>query len=358
MFFISMSDRHGDVKNLVNFNNEMVLAKEALITYAVNYADIYPASATNNLGPGRFPCPDIDMDGDPETSCEGGTELIYRLPISVQKPVAGDLFYFSNTYTEETGGVDFSQFWYAVSPDFSATNTPTYTLNSATDGLLELDGQNDYVAVIIAPDEPQIGQNRSSDSNRNDRANYLEAPNNSTATGIFSNYAAGTPTSFNDRVIGITRNELMSAVTMKVAIEIKRALENHYESYEAHPSSASYDYECLSGTHCYPRQDPAVSTPFCFWCLILNNPLPPPGDVPFYESVMQDAVDDSNMAEWYEDDDWDDVITYDNISDNEATLEFAECAITYTLRYNTEPEIERQILDDDGNEVHSAPLRC
>jgi hypothetical protein len=340
MYFVSMSDRHGDIKNIVNYNNEMVSAKEALIAYAMNYADIHPTSASSNLGPGRLPCPDVDRDGTPEESCEGGSELIFRLPVSVQKSGTGDPFYFSRAYTEGPTNTEYSHFWYAVSPDFAASNDPVYTLNSATDGLLTVNNKNDYVAVVIAPGEVHNNQSRTTDSNRNNRNNYLEAPNNNTDTGIFSSYADNVD-DFNDRVMGITRSELMTAVTMKVVIEIKRVLDSHYESYEGHPFTAFYDYECSSGTHCYPREEvpPATS---CFFCSFFGLPqLPAPANVPRYETVMADAVDDSSMAAWYEDDDWEGVITYEKISDNVVTLDFAECAIVYTLRYNTEPKIER-----------------
>ncbi len=341
MYFVSMSDRHGDIKNIVDYNNEMVSAKEALIAYAANYADILPAYATDNLGPGRLPCPDIDRDGAPETSCDGGDQLIFRLPISVQKST-GDQFYFSRAYTEGPVGASFSQLWYAVSPDYAASNSPVYPLNSSTDGLLSVDSVNDYVAVIIAPGEPHNGQNRTTSENKNNRNNYLEAPNNSTVTGVFSNYADEDTDDFNDRLIGITRAEVMTAVTMKVVEEIKRVLDDHYVEYEGHPLTAYFDYECLNSTHCYPRDDIPPATNCGFLCFIFGlPPLPSTGNVPRYETVMEDGVDDGKIATWYEDDDWEDVITYDKISDNEATLVFAECAITYTLRYNTEPEIER-----------------
>lgn len=344
MYFVSMSDHHGDIKNMVSHNNEMVTAKEALIAYAMNYADIHPTSATDNLGPGRLPCPDIDRDGDPEESCDGGTELIYRLPISVEKSGVNDQFYFSRAYTEGPPNAEYSQFWYAVSPDFAASNATTYTLNSATDGLLTMDNKNDYVAVIIAPGEPHNGQSRTTVENRNNRDNYLEAPNNCTSIGVFSNYPDPNPTDpaceyigeFNDQMIGITRTELMTAVTIKVAVEIKRALDAHHDSYYASYISQYFDYECDNEYYCYPRDN--IPGDF-YWRSYFG--LPSPTNVPRYETVMADAVDDSSMAVWYEEDDWEDVVTYNKLDDNTVTLEFDECAIVYTLRYDSEPEIER-----------------
>ncbi|MFX4226734.1 MAG: hypothetical protein ACFHHU_02200 [Porticoccaceae bacterium] len=345
MFFVAMSDRSGDVKKLVDYNQEMVLAKEALITFAVNYPDLYTGP---NNGPGRLPCPDDNLNGQPETSCNGGAELTYRLPVYANTPNSGP-FYFSRQFIEasqETNpNIDYSQFWYALSNGFATDDGP---LNSSVNAQLQLDNASDYVALIIAPGTPLTTQGRSTENARNNRNNYLEAPNNRTDTGVFSNYPEIQGTEFNDSVIGITRSELMTRVTMKVAIEIKQALDNHHESYDAHPLSYIYDYECLDSTHCYPREGSPPPTS-CFWCPFFGlPPLPPPGDVPRYETVMADAVDNGNIAEWYEDDNWngnnDDggkIVTYQKINDNTATLEFDDCAIVYTLKYGTEPEIER-----------------
>lgn len=339
MFFVAMSDRSGDVKMMVDYNREMVLAKEALITFAANYPDLYPGISDN--GPGRFPCPDDNLDGQPEISCNGGTELTYRLPVYANTPNSGP-FYFSRQFIEASQDTDpdieYSQFWYALSSGYATDESP---LNSSVNAQLQLDDASEYVALIIAPGSPLIEQNRSTENARNNRSNYLEEPNDSTDTGIFSNYAETQGDEINDRVVGITRSELMTRVAMKVAIEIKQALDNHHESYDAHPFSYIYDYECLNGTHCYPRDNVPAPTS-CFWCPFFGlPPLPPPGDVPRYETVMADAVDDDNIADWYEEDEWGNVVTYQKINDNTATLEFDDCAIVYTLRYGSEPEIER-----------------
>lgn len=341
MFFIAMSDRSGDVIEMVDYNREMVLAKEALITFAANYPDLYPGP---NNGPGRFPCPDNNLDGQPEASCNGGAEMTYRLPIYANTLNDSGPFYFSRQFIEASQesapDIEYSQFWYALSNGYA---TDDADVNSASPAQLVFNGSPDYVALIIAPGDSLTEQNRSTESARNNRNNYLEAPNDSTDTGIFSNYPESQGNEFNDRIIGITRNELMTRVTIKVAMEIKQALDNHHESYSAHPFSYLYNYECSNGTHCYPRNDgdhiPATS---CFWCPLFGlPPLPPPGDVPRYGMVMADAVDDDNMAAWYEEDEWENVVTYQKINDNTAMLQFDDCAIVYTLRYNTEPEIER-----------------
>ncbi|MEQ9022000.1 MAG: hypothetical protein RLN82_04470, partial [Pseudomonadales bacterium] len=69
---------------------------------------------------------------------------------------------------------------------------------------------------------------------------------------------------------------------------------------------------------------------------------PPPGDVPLYETVMADAVNNGNIAEWYEDDNWHNNIEYEKINDDEVELKFEDCTIVYTLRYGSEPEIEKK----------------
>jgi|GEM_PF-5290169 len=349
MFFVAMSDRGGSVEKLVNYNQEMVLAKEALIAFAANYPDLYPGP---NNGPGRFPCPDNNLAGLPEASCNDGVEMTYRLPIYANTPNSGP-FYFSRQFIEASQesapDIDYSQFWYALSNGYA---TDDANLNSTSPAQLVLNGSPNYVALIIAPGEPLAAQTRSTENNRNNRNNYLETPNNNTDTGVFSNHAEPSepPEPFNDRIVGITRAELMTAVTMKVAIEIKQALDNHHESLFPlpgaleHPLLAFYDYDiCITvGDPCYPREDMPAARSCGFLCTIFGlPPLPPAEDIPHYESVMFDAVDDGSMAAWYEDDEWRDVIEYDKISDNEVELRFEDCAIVYTLKYDSEPEIER-----------------
>ncbi len=193
----------------------LVKAKDALISYAVTYADNYPL--TDPAGPGHLICPDTNNDGLPDSPC--GPNAIGRLPRSITLP-SGSSFLLS----DHDSGID-QQFWYALSNVFR--NNPAGIVNSSIPGSLSLDGQTDVVAVIIAPGPSFSGQSRRS----NNAADYLEAGN---VTGpAFVTTASG---EFNDRVLAVRRSEMMPLITGRVAGEIKKHLDIYHISNGVYPA--------------------------------------------------------------------------------------------------------------------------
>jgi len=108
-------------------------------------------------------------------------------------------------------------------------------------GQLSIDGQGDIVAVIIAPGNSLTGQQR--ELAVNNIANYLENDNQdgdlsfvSALPGVDPNILIDT---FNDKVIALTRQELMSVVEKRVLSEVAQSLEN----YRNDPDRDNIDFD-------------------------------------------------------------------------------------------------------------------
>ncbi|MES2625948.1 MAG: hypothetical protein V4628_11770 [Pseudomonadota bacterium] len=203
---------------------QMQLAKEALLAFAANSSSIY----SNERGPGFFPCPDKTNSGAADADCDSSSVNLGRLPEYVD---VEDNKLFFNSYYSDTSG----QFWYAVAPNYvySAANENSRRAQNRTsvDSLvsanrLTLDGTGDVVALIIAPGEPLAFQNRTAGLLA---VNFLEGENVGSDLNFSSGNGATTDT-FNDRVIAITHNDVMQFIGMKAATEIKRLLDEDYES--------------------------------------------------------------------------------------------------------------------------------
>lgn len=259
-------------------------AKQALIGFALTYGDLYPAGN----GPGHLPCPDTDLpaldgSGNPiapfgtaNTPC--GPNVLGRLPTSVTLPSGSPLPISSEGLAED------QQFWYAVSNAFLANARAgiSTVCNSATVGTLSLDGQGDVVAVLIAPGPPLAGQSRPSSA----AGNYLEAGNGSGASYV-SSYPAN-PEQFNDTVVALRRQELVSLLTSRIAREMKKSLDA---------------YHIVGGA--YPVDQAAFATAF------------------------------AGAPPWLAANDWllPAITTYTRITADQASLVFAGCNATFTLNF-------------------------
>lgn len=197
VFIVGLSNRNPQRQEEIRVRRELQQAKAELLAFAALYSDY-----NSGKGPGRFPCPDTNNDGvmDCNTSVSLG-----RLPINIGRA---------------DNDID-QQFWLAVAPAYQhkAIDTP---INTSTDGVLRLDG-NEVVALLLAPGPTVASQTRLSVANRMTVANYLEGGNATAPNFVTLNAALGL--NYNDRVLSIRRNELMTVVTPRVAQEIKRVLD-------------------------------------------------------------------------------------------------------------------------------------
>lgn len=188
-------------------------AKEAVLGYI-----LLDGPTGETLKPGSIPCPDRDNDNDSGQydyafgNCIGSV-YIYRFPGKDFR--TGELRDSAN-----------EKLWYAISPEFRAGSTKA--LNSLTPTNLTIDGQGEYVAIVLAPGAPLAGQTRTDSATRE---NYLESSN---ASGTFQfvttkaleegETAEQAKTKFNDRLIGITKKEWEDAIVRRVASEVLKKL--------------------------------------------------------------------------------------------------------------------------------------
>ncbi|MDP2282808.1 MAG: hypothetical protein Q8L06_01620 [Pseudohongiella sp.] len=244
-------------------NQQLADAKQALIAFAMSVPDLY------NMGPGRLPCPDTDNDGEPNSPCAANTPG--RLPALVTL-TAPSTFVISPI----AAGTD-QQFWYAVSPAYKMN--PAQILNANSIGQLTLDTANDIVAVIIDADTTLAGQTRPN----NLAANYLE-DSNAVGTNFISTLAAN-PALLNDRIISIRRLELMSVMTPKVVMDIKRVLDAGF----------------VANGNSYPANQAA-----------------------FEAAIVADAG-------WLAANQWHSTAAYSFLTANSATVQFLGCQIVFTV---------------------------
>ena len=225
---------------------QMELAKANLLAYAANSHTIN----NDGRGPGFFPCPDVLEVLDAPDDCTGSIPMMGRLPEYDLVSSTGITMPLNNYYA----GID-EQFWYIVGPRYifdsssytssrhqSRRRTSTsYSL--ATDYRLTIDGETEYVAVIIAPGDALATQDRA--SSPLNYTNYLDGQNGGSGFDLFTSYASD-PTLFNDRVIGITLDEYMKFVGIAVVRAMKQVLDadhggGSYVSGPATPDPGDYD---------------------------------------------------------------------------------------------------------------------
>ena len=213
-------------------------AKAALIAWAA-------AQALTAARPGGLPCPDRNNDGNAEGSC-GSTNRLGRLPyktlgIGELRDSSGELL------------------WYGLSSNFRNTGT----VNSDRQGTITVSGltpATNAVAVVLAPGTRLGTQDRSpggtacnSDTQPcNNAINYLEGINGDnvdTATYVAATENltdSVTANLFNDQLLVITQQDLMSIVEPVVAARIERDIVRQY-IYDASDTSPSTQWSDTPG---------------------------------------------------------------------------------------------------------------
>ena len=206
----------------------MAKAKEALIARAV--------TDDNRLG--SLPCPDL-ITNSPGLSNIPGDGKADMFTMTQCPSYVGWLPWVTLDLPEPSDGSG-TRLWYVLAPALRDDDS-AQPINSDTAMGLQVDGNNDIAALIIAPGSALSGQTRPS----NNPADYLDEEN---GNGDDHKYVTGPQsTTFNDVVLVITRQELMAAVEKRVANEVKSCLDQHAAS------SANTD-------HRYPWPAPLSAT--------------------------------------------------------------------------------------------------
>ena len=182
-------------------------AKEALIARAVIDAN----------RPGSLPCPDLitDDNGLSNHPYDGKSDNLTRndcpsyigwLPwVTLDLP----------EITDDSG----TRLWYVLARPLRDDDL-AQPINTDTPTPLSLDGRNDIAALIIAPGAAVNSQNRPSIN----PADYLDGEN-ANANNVF--ISGPWSENFNDVVLALSKQELMSAVEKRIAAELHACLEQH-----------------------------------------------------------------------------------------------------------------------------------
>lgn len=218
--FVLLSRLNASALQYVRLGSSMSVlneAKAALIGYALNYPETHPGE-----GPGFLPCPDLVNDGSAGGACSlSGNTTIGRFPWKTLE---------SGKLTDKDGEV----LWYAVADNYR-NNPKISKLNSDVAGNFSVNSNSDIVAVIFAPGAPLTSQDRGDDPL--DVANYLEDDN----ADYDSNFVTNASGEFNDAVVFITRQELMSVVEKRVLGDVSQALGNYQDGYNSYPWLSPFD---------------------------------------------------------------------------------------------------------------------
>ena len=234
------------VRQQAELLNQMQLAKEALLAYAANSSAIYG----DTRGPGFFPCPDIvntnsadPVAGRANSSCDGGLINLGRLPEYIDTPTPK---FFFNSYYAKTD----QQFWYAIAPGFvydavNPGNSRAENRTSISASRLNLDGTGNIVAVIIAPGDALSFQNRSAAPLSS--SNYLEGENGDNDAD-FATSDVTNPVGFNDLILTITHDELITYIESSAAVKMKGWLDADFAVQLQYPANQA-DFADVLASH-------------------------------------------------------------------------------------------------------------
>ena len=194
----------------------LAAARDALIGYAASYPDQH----AGRHGPGYLPCPDRNGNGSPNTPCP--RKSLGRLPwrrLGLHDPRDG-------------AG---ERLWYALADNFRANGHKYRPLNAGAPAELVVDGRSGIAAVLFAPGSPLSFQDRARD--RFDPARYLEGGNETADDSIFASQGPlPTPSGalpddrFNDRVVTISRDELMAAAGRRALATVRAVLREYRDA--------------------------------------------------------------------------------------------------------------------------------
>jgi hypothetical protein len=212
-------------------------AKEALIGFAVSDAN----------RPGELPCPDYNHDGrvlpsafgalrDQEASLKCRTEVA---PGVIQP----GWFPWERLRLADLRDGNGDRLWYVLSNDYHAGSGAV--LNSATPGQLMVGGMGNVVAIIFSPGPPLDNQTGRKPPDCGippcgdaglELARYLEGGNELGGGNLnYTSYPNPASGNANDRLLTITRAELMSAVEKRVASEARAALNAYHGTHGDYP---------------------------------------------------------------------------------------------------------------------------
>lgn len=270
-----LNNNSSSLRREKNASVALLEAKDALIAFATLSGEHYGAGGA---GPGHLFCPDSNGNGLTNSPC--GANALGRLPRTVTTADSELAISDLDVNNEQ-------QIWFGL--DSSLRNSPAAPFNTMTTPSLTVDGVTGIAVVLIAPGERLASQSRPN----NTSSNYLEGPNSSAPAFVSSNNSS--PTTFNDRVLSISFDEIISPVSAMIVEAIKIQLDLYHGVSGSYPENPSVDDE------------PLVED---FW------------------TVLDNAAD---FPAWFDGNGWRPLTNYVRLNTDSATLNFNGCGITYTI---------------------------
>lgn len=166
-------------------------------------AALLARAAATSTRPGSLPCPDFVDDGEATGSC---ANTVGRLP-------------WKTLGLSDLRDGDSNRLWYVLASELR--NNSTAKINPAEPLWLSMDGVANIAAIVFSPGPPLAGQNGRQSNNVKD---YLDGANNDGGP-----YVSGPASStFNDRVVTLSRDELFSLVNHRILGMLGVDLDTYY----------------------------------------------------------------------------------------------------------------------------------
>ena len=204
--------------------DSLLAAKQALIAYAVNYADNYGHNTRG--GTGRLPCPSLAPNSTPMGFCQSDT-VGYLPSVWLRDDRLMEIDYLERFLDRDI--------WYAVSAEHRYN--PSFNVLNSIPGpnLFQVDSMQDIAAVLIAPGPAADGQDRGTVAGLTPQSSlnhYLEGEN-------ADRDAEFTVTEHNDVLVPIRRSELVPLMERRVLGYVKEWLIEYKALYGFYPYAAA-----------------------------------------------------------------------------------------------------------------------
>ncbi len=207
----ALSNNSSSLQRATQTQATLARAKEALIARAV---------ADDNR-PGSLPCPDRMTDNSAlNNHPNDGRADLFTL---TQCPSYLGWLPWATLDLPDPQDASGNRLWYALGPALRDDDS-AQPINSETASGLWLDGNPEIAALLIAPGAPLAGQTRPSTQ----PTDFLESSNDQGEQRHYLTCPSGTDC--NDRILAITRSELMAAVEKRIAGELRLCLNSHAAS--------------------------------------------------------------------------------------------------------------------------------
>lgn len=218
------------------FSNARTTEGDVHVTLSMARDILIARAANDDNRPGSLPCPDLltDSPGLANIPGDGKADMLTRN--QCPSPI-GRLPWVTLDMPEPRDDGN-NTLWYVIAPNLRDDNS-AMPINSDTPTGLALDGNGEIAALLIAGRTPQAGQHRPS----NNPSDYLEGELSGTSTFDY----ISPDRNGNDRMLAISREELMAAVEQRAVNSVRRCLSAHARQAGHYPWPAPFSAVARQG---------------------------------------------------------------------------------------------------------------